>query len=244
MRNRSVGRGSVKDRGSSWVIPGAALTERRRRIGASAIGRYQRARQRWHGWALGQWVAGAVNVWGRGQGSSEGRSQSPPRPPRSMMNWTMDDADGSVGVREVAVTLRKPPWPKGSLEAVGSVICQIGYSPFFQFAFHVSRLFSESSILTSGFHFHHQHFFCWKSWPSGYWPPPLSRMHRDPTDPAPSLASHADGPPQLEDGTDGIAYFQLSAQGWERFGTVSSWLPSSPSRTERKQRVAKESGCF
>lgn len=79
-----------------------------------------------------------------------------------MMNWTMDDADGSVGVREVAVTLRKPPWPKGSLEAVGSVICQIGYSPFFQFAFHVSRLFSESSILTtesSGFHFHHQHFF-------------------------------------------------------------------------------------
>lgn len=74
----------------------------------------------------------------------------------------MDDADGSVGVREVAVTLRKPPWPKGSLEAVGSVICQIGHSPFFQFAFHVSRLFSESSILTaesSGFHFHHQLFF-------------------------------------------------------------------------------------
>lgn len=71
-----VGRGSVEDRGSSWGIPGAALTERRRRIGASAIGRYQRARQRWHGWALGQWVAGAVNVWGRGQGSSEGRSQA------------------------------------------------------------------------------------------------------------------------------------------------------------------------
>lgn len=43
-------------------------------------------------------------------------------------------------------------------------------------------------------------------------------MHQDPTDPAPSLASHANGPPQLEDGTDGIAYFQLqhqvSAQGW------------------------------
>lgn len=72
-----VGRSGV-GRGPRQLLgdPGAALTERRRRIGASAIGRYQRARQRWHGWALGQWVAGAVNVWGRGQGSSEGRSQA------------------------------------------------------------------------------------------------------------------------------------------------------------------------
>lgn len=42
----------------------------------------------------------------------------------------MDDADGSVGVREVAVTLRKPPWPKGSLEAVGSVICHLSDRSF------------------------------------------------------------------------------------------------------------------
>lgn len=54
-----IGRGrSVEDRGSSWGILGAALTERRRRIGASAIGRYQWARQRWHGWALGGGVGG------------------------------------------------------------------------------------------------------------------------------------------------------------------------------------------
>lgn len=64
MRNRSVGRGSVEGRGSPWGILGAALTERRRRIGASAIGRYQWARQQWHGWHWG--AVGGGRVAGEG----------------------------------------------------------------------------------------------------------------------------------------------------------------------------------
>ena len=54
---RSVG-------GSSWGILGAALTGHRRRIGASAIGRYQWARQRWALGALGG--GGGLSMFGEG----------------------------------------------------------------------------------------------------------------------------------------------------------------------------------